>query len=479
MPIAPVLYRIGWLLVFIAVGMVSPLAFALVAGEEVEILAFTASGLVSAFCGVGLILAFQGYRGESGTWIATVFVSLAWVIVPFFAALPFLASDALVHPADAYFEAVSGLTTTGATLMTLTDETPRSLIVWRAVLQWMGGLGTLVVASVVLSAVLWRGVALANVPFPGSRQTTMMGRLGLTLSVLWPVYTYMTGVLFFLLWGSGVPVFDALCLSFSTVSTGGMMPTGATLEAYGMPMTPWLLGLAMGVAGVNVMLHWYAARGRFAPYREDYETRHYLLLLAAAIVLTVLSALIMGAPGIGAPVFMAVSLISTTGFVWDGPAVLPYLPMPLVLVLVAIGGSAFSTAGGLKVARLVLMLKHSARELARLAHPHGVARVKYGGVTVEEGTLGRIAGAFLCFVLVLIALTAAVASFGVPFPVAASASVASLSNTGPALFIATVGEVQFTDIPQSARHVLCLAMILGRLEILVLLSVLNPAYWQR
>ncbi len=485
MSIAAVFYRVGWLLVFLAGGMIVPLLVALYGGERAMMSAFLIGGAAAAFCGVGLVTALRSHRTEEGITTALGFLTVGWLVVPVFAAVPFFVGAVLPDFNDAYFEAVSALTTTGATLLRDPGQAPDSVVAWRAMMQWLGGLGTLVMASVVMDFLFWRGVPLANVPVVGGRQqSSLMARLGATLWLILPIYGGLTGLVLAPVLATGVPPFDALCVTLATVSTGGMMPVAGGLEAYDAPFAPGILGLAMAISGLNVMLHWYGARGRFTAYWKDVEAGHYVLFLVTAMVV----AMVVGTvawPGDtpstdwAAAAFTAVSLVSTTGLLWQADSVAPALPTALVLALVGIGGSALSTAGGLKIVRLVLLTKHGRRELARLSHPNGVAQVVYGRMTMDEEVLSKVGAVFIAAIIVFAALSAVLAGFGMPLEHALAAAIAALSNAGPAFILATGVPEGFQAVPEGARWLLGIAMVVGRLEVLGFLAVVNPGYWMR
>ncbi len=484
MSFAAIFYRLGWLLVIMAVGMLSPAIFASVGGEDQAAFAFGAAVMAAAFCGIGLILSLRDHRAGGDMPVVLMFLTLAWAVVPFFGAVPLYVSGTFTAFTDAYFEALSALTTTGATLMTDLEAAPRSVLVWRSVMQWLGGLGSLVVASEVASIMFWKGVPLTNVPLARSRHETAMGRLGPALIVILPIYGYLTGVTFFGLWSSGIPVFDSLCLSLSAISTGGMMPRSDGLDSYQAPLAPFILMIAMAASAMNIMVHRNAARGRFKSYRQDHEVRHYAVVLVTAIALVLVTGTVTSLSGTGAMpdwaalVFFAVSFATTTGFVWQDQAIGQTVSPILMMALVAVGGSVLSTAGGFRVLRAALLIKHAVRELRRLAHPHGVARLTYGDIRIADNILEMIGALFLAVIISVSALTIAVAATGVSFEDAFIATAAAISNTGP-LYHLVAGPTAWRDLPEAARAVLSLAMVLGRLEVLIILGVLNPFYWRR
>ncbi len=487
MPVRAMLHRVGWLLAVLAAGMVSPAIFALMAGEEGLVFSFTLSAMATAFCGVGLVVSLRGISDEGDHWVAVTFIGIGWLVLPFFAALPLLVSGVLPRLWDAYFEAMSALTTTGATLISDPDKLPVAILVWRAVLEWLGGLGTIVMASTVFASLLWSGIPQLSVPMPWVRKTGMMARLGAVAAMLWPVYAGVTALGFVALLVTGVAPVEALCLALSSVSTGGMLSGSDAVSDYGGSGAALVVCLLMVAGGTTAMAHQMVFNGRWRDVLGDAEFRAYSALLVAAAGICVLFVLWMrpgdtsAGPGlIAEAAFLGISLVTTTGWALsgdDGGGL--GLPMAFVLLLPAIGGMALSTAGGLKVARLVLLIKYADRELARLAHPSSLTRVRFGGYVIAESVLAKTGAVFLAVLLTLGAITLAVSAFGVPFEQAIAASLSVLSNCGPAFTMALDGAADYTDLPRGARTVLCAGMALGRLEVLALLSLFNPAYWQR
>ncbi len=483
MAAASVAYRIGWLLVILAAMMLIPAFQGAIEYDGQAAFHFVASALLTLFVGGGLVLGLRGQADRSHNWLAISFFGLAWFVVPIFAALPLYAAGPFLTAFDAYFEALSAVTTTGATLVPDPATTSGAIIAWLAILQWLGGLAVLVVAGGVFSILLWSGVPLLTVPTPFTRGS-LLERLPSIMVLILPIYTVLTAGVFLGLLLCGVPAFDAVCFALSSVSTGGLMPASSGIGGFGSAWAGVVVTIAMAAGGASIMVHWYWMRRRVAECLHDTELRFYGGALLLVSVFTISISLIKGLDTglwreIGSAAFLAVSLVTTTGWTVDGMPSHHHLPFGLILGLPAIGGMALSTAGGIKLIRVILLFKEADRELYRLSHPNGVARVIFAGTKIDEAVLAKTGAVFLAFLVAVGALTLAVSAQGLSFETAIAASLSALSNTGPAFDLAVKGATRFADLPETARALLCVGMVLGRLEVLALLSLLNPAYWRQ
>lgn len=478
---------LGWLLIACAVAATFPALVALLYGEGQAARAFLAGGLISAFAGGATLFALRGAVIRARRHELLLAMVMAWSIVPFFAAMPFLLSGATATFADAYFEAVSGLTTTGATIFPSVDALPRSIVLWRALLQWIGGFATLAAVIAVYPVLNIGGMQLFNNQLPHGEGESLFDRLRGVVLATWQVYLLLTLVCMILLWVTGTPFFDGFCLAFSTLSTGGFMPRDGTLSAYGNPLTAIVLIPFMALAALNFTLHRAFLDGRRKVYRTDPEVRRFLLLALVATVLFVAGLetglgagggdfAFMESAGIG--LFTAISMVSTTGFITGDASMFPLTPVLLIMPLILIGGATGSTAGGVKLMRTWILTLHGDREFWLLAHPHGVVNKSYGGKPVSPEATASVWAFFILFVLSLCAITLALAAAGLDLQSATSAAAASLSNTGPALALMSPDLPGYWAISEFGRWVLCLSMILGRLEVLPLLVLLSSAFWR-
>ncbi len=483
MSLAAVFWIFGWIVAAFAAAMTLPALIALGFGEGALALVFVAAAGVTAFAGGTLIAIARGATSSDPRREGFVLAVLSWLVLPAFGALPFAFGGVTEGVTDAYFEAMSGLTTTGATIFDNPESLGRGLLFWRALTQWFGGLATIVLAIVVLAPTGVGGMEFQRAPLPRGEHDNLSSQIFNAVRSVWWIYGALTIVCGALLWVAGVPAFDALCLSLSTVSTGGFATTGGSIAAFDNPLAEAVLVIFMLAGAASFSAHFMLAHGRRKAYVENPEIRMLAILCATAalafIVVLVLETDTSVAQSVRLGVFNVVSLVTTTGFsnaesvVW--PAALPVVAIALVLI----GGSSGSTAGGLKLMRLEILLKEAARELRRLAHPHGVVRVRFGGYALDEDEKRGVWSFLIVYVFCFVALALALAALGLDFRASVVATAAALANTGPGLeLMVGLGAGGYDVLSPATKWVLSLAMLVGRLELFGVLILLRPGFWK-
>ena len=446
------------------------------------------SGFVIAFAITlltGFTLWYPGrhVRGELKTKDGFLVTVLFWTVLGCFGSIPLLlAPEVDLSATEAIFESISGLTTTGATVIVGIDALPRSILFYRQQLQWLGGMGIIVLALAILPMLGIGGMQLYRAETPGPvKDTKLTPRLTETAKALWLIYFGLTLACALGYWVAGMDAFDAICHSFATVAIGGFSTHDASLGHFQNDAVYWVAAFFMVISGANFALHFHAWRRREARhYWQDPEFRFYLAIIGAIAAVTVLLLMIerryddTGALVHG--VVNTVSIVPTTGFTTEPfsewPSVLPYLLMFGAVV----GGCAGSTAGGMKVIRALLILKQGHRELKRLIHPQGVFLVKLGRQPVADRIVEAVWGFGAVYMLVFAALLMGLLTLGHDFTTAFSTVVACLNNLGPGL-----GEVatSYRTLDDSALWIAIGAMLLGRLEIFTLLVLFTPMFWRR
>lgn len=407
----------------------------------------------------------------------------AWVALVLVGALPFvlLPSPQLGY-IDAVFESMSGLTTTGATIVTDIDALPRAILYYRQQLQWLGGMGIIVLAVAILPMLRIGGMQLYRAEYPGPmKDSKLTPRIKETAKALWLIYVGITVICAFAYWLAGMKLFDAVGHAFSTVAIGGFSTHDDSLAYWDNPTVESVAMIFMVVAGINFALHFTAWRRASAqPYFLDPELKVYASLLLVFCVLVSFGLFVSGtydtlAASFRYGTFQVISAMTTTGFTtapfhtWGGA-------LPVILILLAfIGGCAGSTAGGMKVIRVILLYRQSVREIRRLVHPHAIVPVKLGGQRTSDTVISAVWGFFFLFVTSFAVMTILLAATGVDAETAYSAVGACITNLGPALGLAGPHYAELNDV---AKVILCVAMLLGRLEIYTLLVLLTPAFWR-
>ena len=471
----------GILLSLFSLAMLLPMGVAWLYNEP-TISAFALAFGITA--GVGLLLwALVRGSGDLRSRDGFLITVLFYVGLGTFGALPlWLLDGAALSLTDAIFESLSGLTTTGATVMTGLDDLPRSILFYRQFLQWLGGMGIIVLAVAILPMLGIGGMQLYRAESPGPvKDTKLTPRITETAKALWFIYLGITVLCAICYSAAGMDTFDAICHSFSTVAIGGFSTHDQSLGYFNSAAIESVAMVFMVLAAINFGLH-FAAISRRRPnyYTRDWEVRTMLgtLALVASLVCLILyrNPEVTDNP-IRDGLFQAVSIATTTGFTTANFSVWPSVAPVLLLLAAFAGGCAGSTAGGLKMVRVLLIYLQGLREVRRLIHPSGVFPVKLGNATVSDRVMGAVWGFFAAYVLIFLVMLCAIMLFSkVDFITAFSAVGACLNNLGPGL-----GDValNYADQSTTTKWILILAMLLGRLEIFTLLVLLTPAFWQR
>ena len=474
---------VGLLLMVFSISMLPPVVVGLIYGDGAIypfLAAFAWILIIGLFLWFPVRKAKKDIRLRGGFIIVAVF----WMVLGISGSLPFLLSETQdMSITDSVFESVSALTTTGATVITGIDDLPHSILFYRQQLQWMGGMGIIVLAVAILPMLGIGGMQLYRAETPGPmKNSKLTPRITETAKALWYIYLGLTVSCAIAYWLAGMDGFDAISHSFSTIAIGGFSTHDESIGYFDSVSIEIVAIVFMLLAGINFALHFMAWRGfSIKPYLYDPEVRTYFSVLLVSGLITsiylyqtstfesVLDALHYG-------IFQAVSIGTTSGFTtaeyyaWPG-----FLPV-LLLFTSFIGGCAGSTGGGLKVIRFLMLIKQGIREIFRLIHPNAQIPVKIGNKKLPESTINAVWGFFALYVASFTVMLLLVMLTGLDQVTAFSAVAACFNNLGPGL-----GEVgaHYGDINSTAKWILSFAMLLGRLEIFTLLVLLTPAFWRK
>jgi trk system potassium uptake protein TrkH len=433
----------------------------------------------------GLLLYLPNRRSQKELRIRDGFIIAAmfWTVLALFGSLPLmLFGEGSLSLTDAVFESFSGLTTTGATVITGIDFLPESILYYRQQLQWLGGMGIVVLAVAILPTLGVGGMALYRTEIPGPlKDSKLTPRITETAKALWYIYATLTLACMIAYMLAGMSWFDALSHSFSTVALGGFSTYDASIGYFDSATIEMICVAFMLISAFSFSLHFIAWREKsLMQYFHDPEARFLMLFLLALAVVTVLSLWLTNTydtvRGLRHGVFQVVSVATTAGFsvadfsMW--PGALPFL----LFVAAFVGGCSGSTGGGMKVIRIILILKQGMREIMRLIHPNAVIAVKVGKVSVPDSIAQAVWGFFSVYVLLFFLMLVGVMATGVDQVTAWSTVGSALNNLGPALGEAST---HYGDMPSLAKWILVLAMLLGRLEIFTILVLFTPAFWRR
>ena len=482
MNINSILRILGILITLLSLTLIPPMIVSLIYPDSGG-LALIESFVITLFLGGILWYRYRHSKRELKTRDGFLIVVLFWTVLSLFGSLPFLLSNDLdVSLVDAVFESFSGLTTTGATVLTGLDEMPKAILYYRQQLQWIGGMGIIVLAVAVLPMLGIGGMQLYKAEAPGPvKDSKLTPRIAGTAKALWYIYLSLTVTCTIAYWSAGMTLFDAICHAYSTVAIGGFSTHDASMAYFDSAAIELICAAFMLIAGVNFSLHYLAFNNiNLTHYFKDPEFRTYLSLLLVAILSCFLILwyyeTYTGIESLRHAVFQAISIGTTAGFttvnfnLW--PAFLPVM----LLFMSFVGGCAGSTGGGMKVIRFLLLFKQGFREVKKLIHPHAVFVIKLGKTPIDNKIVEAVWGFFAAYVAIFVIMLLILMADGLDQVTAFSAVAACLNNLGPGL-----GEValNYTSIGDTSKWVLCLAMLLGRLEIFTLLVLVTPAFWRR
>lgn len=479
------LRALATLLVLVTLFMLPALLAALLLGETAIVFrAFGVPLILGLF--FFLFVALSGRKGEKprlSSRSGYLFVVLAWVGAATIGALPFYLSGSIPSWTDAFFESISGFTTTGASILSNIEAMPRSILLWRATTHWLGGMGIVVLTVAVFPLLGIGGRALLEAEAPGPQVDKFTARLSDTAKILWLIYLGLTLLQTVLLMFGGMDLLDALAHAFATMATGGFSTRNASIAAYNSPYIEWVIVVFMMLAGMNFGLHWKLLRGNLRAVARDTEFKTYLGIFTVATVLIaarLLSKTYYPAAGdaLRYSAFQAASILTTTGFATADYLVWPALSQAGLFALMFIGGCAGSTGGGLKVGRIVTLFKMGKSEMKYLLNPQGVYGVYVDGRYLKKNIVYDISAMVFLFLISVIVSTIVVASGGYDIITSLTSTLASIGNIGPG-FGAVGPALNYAPFPDYIKFWLSAMMLLGRLEIYTVLVLFTSAFWRR
>ncbi len=472
---------LGILLMIFSLSMLPPILVSLYY-DDGQLVAFVDALLLTLGLGLAIWFPVRNQRKELRVRDGFIVTTLFWLVLSLSGSLPlFLSDQPDLRYVDAFFEALSGLTTTGATVITGLDNLPKSILWYRQQLQWFGGMGLIVLAVAILPMLGIGGMQLYRTEAPGPvKDTKLTPRITETAKALWYIYLSLTAACALAYWAAGMDVFDAVCHSFATIAIGGFSTHDASIGFFNSATIEMIAVFFMFVSGVNFALHFTAwKRNSWRTYFTDPEFQFYAGLMVLVAVLTITVLYFSGTYGFTEAstkgLFEVVSIATTTGFATADFTTWPFV-LPFLLFLIAfVGGCAGSTGGGMKAIRVLLIYKQGLREVKRLIHPNAIIPVKVGKKPVPDRVIEAVWGFFSVYLFVFVVLLLLLLATGLDQVTAWSAVGATINNLGPGL-----GDVagHYGNIPDTAKWILCFAMLMGRLEIFTLLILFTPAFWR-
>ena len=449
--------------------------------EKEFVYIFVMTGFITFTIGCGLFFLASEKNGDLRTKDGFIITIFFWTVLGIFGSIPFYLSELDgVSYIDSLFESISGLTTTGATILVGLDEMPRSLLFYRHMLQWLGGMGIIVLAVAVLPLLGVGGMQLYKAETPGPlKDSKLTPRITQTAKALWFVYLTMTITCAILYKYFGMNWFDAICHSFSTISIGGFSTHDLSFEYFESTSLRWTAIVFMVISGVNFALHYLAwTKKRLFHYFYDSEVKLYLSILASTAFITYLTLYISDnfyEDILVNSIFQAVSIGTTTGFLTSNYSNWPLFVPIMLLTAAFIGACAGSTGGGIKVIRALILMRQGTSEITKLIHPNAVVTIKFGKKSLDPRVSESVWGFFAVYVATFLLILMFLLSQNNDFLTSFSSVGATLNNLGPGL-----GDVSnnYKNISDGSKLALCLAMLLGRLEIFTLLLLFTPSFWR-
>tara|TARA_Y100000768_G_C23985261_1_gene688426 strand:- start:2062 stop:3510 length:1449 start_codon:yes stop_codon:yes gene_type:complete len=472
---------LGTLLMLFSFAQLFPGFLAYFFEEREFIYNFVVTGFITFLIGCFLFFLASEKNGDLRTKDGFIITIFFWTVLGFFGSIPFyLAELDGVSYIDSLFESISGLTTTGATVLIGLDDMPRSLLFYRQLLQWLGGMGIIVLAVAVLPLLGVGGMQLYKAETPGPmKDSKLTPRITETAKALWFVYLSMTISCSILYKYFGMSWFDAVCHAFSTISIGGFSTHDDSFAFFDNSGLRWTAIIFMVISGINFALHYLAwTKKRLFHYFYDSEVKLYLSLLASTALITYMTLYFsenIYDEMIVDSVFQAVSIGTTTGFLTSNYSSWPLFVPIMLLIAAFIGACAGSTGGGIKVIRALILIRQGSSEITKLIHPNAVVTIKFGKKSLDPRVSESVWGFFAVYVATFLMILMFLLSQNNDFLTAFSAVGATLNNLGPGL--GAVSE-NYKDLTDWSKLVLCIAMLLGRLEIFTLLLLFTPAFWR-
>lgn len=473
---------IGFLIFLTGIFMMLGIPFSIYYGDD-DILALLFSGIFTAALGISIwFFTRKTDRFNLGKREGYLIVTLGWIIMSLFGTIPFIIHGSIPSFINAFFEVMSGFTTTGASIINDIESLPHGLLFWRSITQWIGGMGIIVLSLAILPLLGIGGMQLYSAEVPGITKDKFHPRVKETAKRLWGIYVILTAIETILLILAGMNFFDAINHSFTTMATGGFSTKNVSTAYFTNPFIQYILIAFMFFAGVNFTIHYYALHRnfKFIKTNDEFKTYFFFILIASIVVMILHIPYVNYslADNFRQSLFHVVSLVTTTGYVSSDYEYWSIFSRMIFFVLLFIGGSAGSTGGSIKIVRHYLLFKNGFLELKRLIHPHAIIPVRINGKSVPPEIISNVQAFFIIYILIFILSSIILSISGLDFLSSIGASATCLGNVGPG--IGTVGPVSnFAHLSDFAKILLSILMLIGRLELFTVLIIFTPYFWKK
>lgn len=478
--VRPIFFIIGILLVTLAAGMGVPTLVDLIAGQN-DWRVFAGAAGACLFIGVTLILTMRTETMRLGIRQAFLLTAMAWLVIALFGALPFALADLNLSYTDAVFEAMSGITTTGATVISGLDHAPPGILIWRAILQWLGGIGIIVMAVSILPLLQVGGMQLFRME-SSEKGEKALPRIAQVTTIIGLIYAGLTLTCAISYWVAGMQGFDAIAHAMTTVATGGFSTADASVGYFNSPAVEWIAVTFMLAGSLPFVLYIQAVRGDLLPLLRDSQVRTFLSIALACIVLLVVWKVATGREALGPAIrlvtFNLVSVMTGTGYATSDFGQWGEFAMTVFFFAMFVGGCAGSTTCGLKVFRLQVLYASTVAQVGKLLQPHGVFIPHFNRKPIPEAVSESVLSFFFLYVLAFGALAVGLGAMGLDFLTAVSGAASSIANVGPGLGDVIGPAGTYASLPDPAKWLLSFGMLLGRLELFTVLILFTPAFWR-
>ncbi len=480
----PIVFRLlSLILLVVSLFMLFPIAFGIAYGEISTLSAFylpmAATILIAV---VVLLLTSRIQRNRFSYRDAFFFVSVSWIGASLLGGMPFVISGYIPRIADAFFETMSGFTTTGATILTEIESLPKSILFWRSLTHWLGGMGIVVLIVAIFPMLGMGGFQVVKAEMPGPSVDRITPKITGTAKILWFIYMGLTVLETALLMLGGMSFFDALTHTFGTLATGGFSPKNLSVGFYQSGYIDAVITVFMLMAGINFNLYFRLLSGKISDLVQNTELKAYLLIFFIATALMTLDLSLHGGmtprSGLRYASFQAATILTTTGFVTADYSLWPSLSQGVLFILMFIGGCAGSTGGGVKVVRIVILLKQGLNEMRRLIHPRGAFTIRINKKGGRKDIVYAVSGFVFLYAASLLLTTLVVAGAGNDIATSISTALVTLGNIGPGF--GKIGPVfNYAFLPEGVKWYLSFIMMAGRLELFTVLILFMPGFWKK
>lgn len=476
-----ILNIVGISLLFLSFFMIFPLIVSFVYGETDGSYLLT-SLLITVTAGISLFFFTRQTRREDISHReAFVIVTVTWLAMSLFGAIPYMFTAGFDSFTDAYFESMAGFTTTGSSILSDIESIPKGILFWRSMTQWIGGMGIIVLAIAILPLLGTGGMQLFKAEVPEISLDKLRPRILDTAKALWFIYVGLTGLNMLLLLFGGMSLFDACCHSFTTMATGGFSTKNSSIGHFSSAYIEYVTGIFMFLAGINYSIYFYVIKGKVSKLWQSSEFKFYFLITAMATFMLTLnlwrSSYASVEDSFRYAFFQVTSIMTTTGFATADFEKWSSFAQIMLVIAMFFGGMIGSTGGGIKQVRILLMIKQSYREIYQLIHPRAVTVVRLNDKYLDKEVLGSIWGFVFLFLGVSAVAIIGMAAIGVDMITSATTVISAVCNVGPALGEAGPAD-NYSSIPVAGKWILIFCMLTGRLEVYTVLILLVPRFWK-